>query len=241
MAWVDMVEIFAITPSNTPTITQSNTPSPFQTPTITMTMMNTSTPIDTPLITSLEEGVDNFTLTFTQGGEGIWYGQNEKYFVGGDSSKPSELSFGETAYFETTVTGPGVMSFYLKRADYSDFDLKIDGNNQYNFGNRGPWKNQSSTVTITSTNTITMIGTDTPVLTITPTSTITMTATISATPTETISINEGVDDYVILFSDGGHKPWSAVYDSNAVDGDCAKSGDITSGEISKLIVHGSRT
>lgn len=61
---------------------------------------------------SLATALDNTTLTFTTGGSASWYGQAENSSDGVDAARSGAIGNSQQTWLQTTVTGPGVLSFY---------------------------------------------------------------------------------------------------------------------------------
>jgi hypothetical protein len=71
----------------------------------------TSSSSSQPVDTSLGDALDNTSLTWTTGGDANWFGQNSVYYFGGDSAQSGDIGEGQESWIETTVTGPGALSF----------------------------------------------------------------------------------------------------------------------------------
>ena len=61
---------------------------------------------------SLATALDNTSLTFTTGGSVSWYGQAESSSDGVDAARSGAVGDDQQSWLQTTVTGPGVLSFY---------------------------------------------------------------------------------------------------------------------------------
>lgn len=68
---------------------------------------------DFPGIT-LNRALDNNYLAFTTGGDASWSGQTAVSFYGGSSAQSGVLGGGQSAWLQTTVVGPGTLSFHWK-------------------------------------------------------------------------------------------------------------------------------
>jgi hypothetical protein len=68
---------------------------------------------DSPGIT-LNQALDNNFLAFTTGGSASWSGQTAVSFYGGSSAQSGTLGGNQSAWLETTVVGPGILSFHWK-------------------------------------------------------------------------------------------------------------------------------
>ncbi|MBI3043895.1 MAG: choice-of-anchor D domain-containing protein [Betaproteobacteria bacterium] len=82
------------------------------------------------VVVSLAEAVDNPALAFASGGNAAWFGQTGVSVSGGDAARSGLLDHLQSAYLETTVTGPGTVSFQWKVSSEPNFDVLrfyIDG------------------------------------------------------------------------------------------------------------------
>jgi hypothetical protein len=77
---------------------------------------------DSPGIT-LNQGLDNNYLAFTTGGNASWSGQRAVSFYGGSAAQSGTLGGNQSAWLQTTVVGPGTLSFNWKVSSEADFDF----------------------------------------------------------------------------------------------------------------------
>ena len=71
-----------------------------------------STPV-TP--SALGEAVDNTSLTWTTGGDPTeWFPQTTTFYYGGDAAQSGDITHSKSTWLQTTVTGPGMLTFYWK-------------------------------------------------------------------------------------------------------------------------------
>ena len=63
---------------------------------------------------SLNQALDNDYLAFTTGGDASWSGQTAVSFYGGSSAQSGALGGNQSAWLQTTVVGPGTLSFNWK-------------------------------------------------------------------------------------------------------------------------------
>ena len=68
------------------------------------------------------EAVDNTGLTWTTGGNANWASQTTVSYNGGDAAKSGTISHNQSTWVQTTVTGPGTLSFYWKVSSESNYD-----------------------------------------------------------------------------------------------------------------------
>ena len=75
--------------------------------------------------------LENETLTFSTGGNAGWFGQSAHSVHGSDAMQSGNVREGEASWLETTVEGPGLISFWWDAAgDDSNtnfFEFKVDG------------------------------------------------------------------------------------------------------------------
>ncbi len=77
---------------------------------------------------NLGEAVDNTALTWTSGGSMPWFGQTSVYYYDGDAAQSGAPSSGQSSWIETTVSGPGLLTFYWKvsAGAASELDFYVD-------------------------------------------------------------------------------------------------------------------
>ncbi len=61
---------------------------------------------------SLATALDNTSLSFTTGGSASWFGQTGQKHDGVDAARSGAIDHGQTTWMETTVSGPGTISFW---------------------------------------------------------------------------------------------------------------------------------
>jgi hypothetical protein len=71
---------------------------------------------------SLNTALDNDSLSFTTGGGGIWFGQQNTSYYGGSAAKSGDINDNQTSWMQTTVTGPTMLSFYKKVSCEATYD-----------------------------------------------------------------------------------------------------------------------
>ncbi len=79
-----------------------------------------------PLATALD-GAD---IIYTSGGAASWYGQAPITHDGIDAARSGAITHNQESWFETTVTGPGLLSFWWRassEANYDFLEFYIDG------------------------------------------------------------------------------------------------------------------
>lgn len=74
--------------------------------------------------------IDNTSLAITTGGDAQWFGQADYNYDGVDAARSGDVGDNQTSWMETTVTGPGTISFaYLISSEqrWDFFRFKVDG------------------------------------------------------------------------------------------------------------------
>jgi hypothetical protein len=69
-------------------------------------------------------------LVFTLGGNGNRFPETATYFYGGSAAQSGAIANSQSAWLQTTVVGPGTLSFYWKvssEAGYDFLEFYIDG------------------------------------------------------------------------------------------------------------------
>lgn len=108
-------------------------------------------------VINLSTAVDNTVLSFTTGGASSWFGQTSVSADGVDAVQSGAVSCGQTNWMETTVSGPGQISFkWFASCYYGDNGLEftIDGKLQNGIaGNFSEWSEVTRNV-VTGTHTL---------------------------------------------------------------------------------------
>jgi hypothetical protein len=73
----------------------------------------------------LGEAVDNIFLTWTTGGDANWYEQSSIFYYGGDAAQSGSITHNQDTWIQTTLMGPGTLTFYWKVSSESDRDFLI--------------------------------------------------------------------------------------------------------------------
>lgn len=79
---------------------------------------------------TLCESVDACELTWTTGGHAPWFPQDEHTSDGVDAAASGTITHNQESWIETTVTGPGTLSFHWKvssEANYDFLEFRING------------------------------------------------------------------------------------------------------------------
>jgi len=81
---------------------------------------------------SISDALDT-TLIFGTGGDADWFNQTLTSYYDGDAAQSGDINNNQESWMETTVTGPGALSFYWKvssEANYDFLEFYIDGSRQ---------------------------------------------------------------------------------------------------------------
>jgi photosystem II stability/assembly factor-like uncharacterized protein len=81
-------------------------------------------------VITLNDALDNSILNFSTGGYEDWFGQSSIYYYGGSSAQSGDIFNDEDTYLQTTISGPGNLTFYWKVSSEYGYDylsLYIDG------------------------------------------------------------------------------------------------------------------
>ena len=100
---------------------------------------------------SLAEALDNAELLFTTVGDSEWYGQTDASHDGVDAACTGPLLDGQDSWLQTTVTGPGTLSFWwnVSSEEGADpFELYADGERLDAIsGTNGVWRRKTIRMT----------------------------------------------------------------------------------------------
>ncbi len=78
----------------------------------------------------LPEALDTITLSFITGGSADWFCQTSTSYYDGDAAESGGIWHNQESWMQTTVDGPGTLSFYWKVSSQSSYDFLefyIDG------------------------------------------------------------------------------------------------------------------
>ena len=67
--------------------------------------------------------MDNTGLPWTTGGSANWFGQTTTFYSSGDAAQSGAVADNQTTWLETTVSGPGTLSFYWTVSSESGKDF----------------------------------------------------------------------------------------------------------------------
>jgi hypothetical protein len=79
---------------------------------------------------TLNQALDNPNLSFTLGGNANWFPETTTYYYGGSAAQSGAIGNNQSSWLQTTVVGPGTLSFYWKvssELNYDFLEFYIDG------------------------------------------------------------------------------------------------------------------
>ena len=97
----------------------------------------------------LADALDSSTLDWTTGGDAIWFGESTDTHDGVDAAESGEFDPRDETWIETTVTGPGFVSFWWMTSDQSFSDelvFSIDEAQAAQIRGTVDWQHQSVSV-----------------------------------------------------------------------------------------------
>ena len=104
-------------------------------------------------IVALAEAVDNTNLSLSTGGDSTWANDTSTYWYDEDSARSGNISNNQDTWMQTTVQGPGLLSFYWKVSSESGYDFLrfyIDAEQQDRISGEADW--QEKTYSLSSGN-----------------------------------------------------------------------------------------
>ncbi len=91
---------------------------------------------------ALAEALDGTGLTWTSGGDQVWFGQGTTTHDGVDAAQSGGIGDDEESWVQTTVTGPGTLTFWWKVSSEEDadtLDFSIDSEVQQSISGEVGW------------------------------------------------------------------------------------------------------
>jgi subtilisin family serine protease len=98
---------------------------------------------------TLGDALDNTALDWKTISDKIWYGQRVVFYYDADAARSGKISDNQTSTLETTVSGPGVLSFYWKVSSEPNYDylgFYIDGKTKTKISGNIDWRKQTYTI-----------------------------------------------------------------------------------------------
>ena len=102
-----------------------------------------------PIPIPLAQALDTSGLTWTTGGSIPWFGQVTTTHDGIDAARSGFMTDGQESWIETTVTGPGTLSFWWKVSSSGEpdrLDFRLDGFISSQISGNVDWGQQSVAV-----------------------------------------------------------------------------------------------
>ncbi len=99
---------------------------------------------------SLAEAVDRTNLVWSTGGNAVWLGQTTVTHDSVDAAQTGAIGDGQESWLETTVTGPGPLSFWWKVSSelgYDELEFSIDGGDRISITGMVDWEQRATNLT----------------------------------------------------------------------------------------------
>jgi hypothetical protein len=99
-----------------------------------------------PAPVDLDIALDNTQLSWTVSGDGNWFGQTLTSYDGEDAAQSGEITHNQESVLQTTLTGPGTLTFRWKVSSEANYDYLrffIDGSEQVRKSGSVDWEEQS--------------------------------------------------------------------------------------------------
>ncbi len=114
--------------------------------------------VTVPTLT-LASALDNTTLSFTTGGDASWFGQADTTHDGTDAAQSGAITHNQSTWLQTTVTGPGTISFWWnvssESASYDYLEFLVDGTQNAKIGGTSAtWAQKTVTISGSGTHTL---------------------------------------------------------------------------------------
>ncbi len=98
---------------------------------------------------TLGNAVDNTNLIWTTGGNAVWTRQTTTTHDGSDAAKSGTIGNSQQSWMETSVTGPGTLSFWWQVSSQATYDVlrfSIDGSAQSQISGTVNWAQRSYSI-----------------------------------------------------------------------------------------------
>lgn len=73
-------------------------------------------------LSAIGEALDNTEFAWSGGGGNLWFAQSSASVNGGDAAQSGVIGHYQSSYIETSITGPGTLSFYWRVSSESGYD-----------------------------------------------------------------------------------------------------------------------
>ena len=186
-------------------------------------------------VAPLSKALDT-TLDFKTGGAADWFSQTETAFNDGDAAQSGNIAESQESFIQTTVEGPGKISFYWKICSEADFDFLefyIDGVLQDRIS--GSVDFQQMTYNITGSGSHTLKWRYVKDVSINKNNDCCWLDLIEWCSNEQCSVSTPLSramDTCLIFETGGDAIWFSQTRPYFFDYDSARSGDISDGQVS---------
>ena len=97
----------------------------------------------------LDEALDGTNLAWTTSGSAPWYGEADTTHDGVDAARSGDIGDGQETLLQTTVTGPGRLTWWWKVSSEAYFDileLRLNGTSQSSISGEVDWQQASATI-----------------------------------------------------------------------------------------------
>ncbi len=114
--------------------------------------------VTVPALT-LATALDTTTLSFTTGGDASWFGQVDTTHDGTDAAQSGAITHSQSTWLQTTVTGPGTISFWWnvssESENYDYLEFLVDGSQNAKIGGTSAtWAQKTVTISGSGTHTL---------------------------------------------------------------------------------------
>lgn len=99
-----------------------------------------------PAPVDLDTALDNSQLNWTTSGDSNWIGQTVTSYDGEDAAQSGQITHNQESVLQTTLTGPGTLSFHWKVSSEGNYDylrFYIDGSERVRRSGTVDWEQQS--------------------------------------------------------------------------------------------------
>ena len=188
----------------------------------------------------LSEAMDT-SLIFETGGDGDWFSQTNIALFDGDATQSGYIADGQRSWMQTTIPGPGTLSFYWKvssEANYDFLEFYIDGVRQNRISGMVDWHQMIYTISDSGPHTLEwQYQKDGEVSNGSDIGRVDLVEWVEwsgeTQPPVVIPLSEALDT-CLNCSTGGEAAWFSQTGSKFFDGDAAKSGNVGGNQESFL-------
>ncbi len=199
---------------------------------------------------SLSDALDTSTMIWSTSGGASWFGQ-ASVSVNGDAAQAGALSHNQSCAIETTITGPGTLSFSWKISSEANYDflrVTVDGSAIVpGISGEIGWTPQAFAIPGGSHVLKWTYSTDSSVLSGANTAWVdavhfvpggsTGASSVSSSPT--VSLAEAVDATSLSWSTSGSAIWFGQQQNSYQGGDAAQAGALTHNQATELVASAS--